>query len=345
MNLLQSLKRPFSSLFYSLLSRAPSAWAKKLSMTFDLWAADTRRFRKFSPMALAFSTPPDIEQSFDLNNAGEFGNLDEESIANLRRFVAKVHFLPDSTHLYTPPPPYAFLWGGLCSQKEFDEAVANEKRLDELRERYHLGNKDVGVSSLVHHHGLRQLPTHALAALQDTVFVDAGAFQGDSTLVFLQYTPRVVWAFEPSPPNQALFRANMAANQVPDSAVRLIPQGLSDKPATIRFAATASSGCSLASKGRCKAELVPLDSLTPPTRIGLVKADLEGMGMSMLRGAVETIRRDKPVLSLSIYHNADEFLNTYAFLRGLGVPYHCKILSLCPPWENHELTLLAWPRN
>lgn len=39
----------------------------------------------------------------------------------------------------------------------------------------------------------------------------------------------------------------------------------------------------------------------------------------------------------------DEFLNTYPFLRNLGIPYKYKILSLCPPWENHELTLLAWP--
>lgn len=301
----------------------------------DMMSTDTRRFRKFSPMAMDFLAMPDLDE--------KFSGLDADSLATLRRFVAKAHFLPDSSHLYPPPPQYAFLWGGLCTQREFDEAVENEKQLEELKKCYHLVNEDVGVSSLVHHHGLRWLPEKVLVHLEDSIFVDAGAFQGDSTLVFLRYKPRMVWAFEPSPPNQALFRSNMNANHVPDSDVQLMPQGLSDKHATISFDARAASGCSLASKGRCKAELVPLDSLNPPTRIGLIKADLEGMGMSLLRGAVQTIQRDKPVLSLSIYHNTDEFLNTHSFLRSLGVGYEYKVLSLCPPWENHELTLLAWP--
>ena len=137
----------------------------------------------------------------------------------------------------------------------------------------------------------------------------------------------------------------MHANGVPAEKYHLFAQGLSDKNATIHFSASANAACSLGGSGRCKAGLVPLDSLVPPARIGLIKADLEGMGMHMLRGAVQTIRRDKPILALSIYHNADEFLNTYPFLKSLGLSYEYKVMSLCPPWENHELTLLGWPRD
>lgn len=50
----------------------------------------------------------------------------------------------------------------------------------------------------------------------------------------------------------------------------------------------------------------------------------------MLRGAVQTIRRESPVLALSIYHNTDKFLNTYSFVRDLGIPYQYKVLSLYP---------------
>ena len=332
MSFFKTIKRPFSKLAYSLFSHAPASWERKFAILMDVLSSNVYLMRKMSPMASDFLTIPDLKKTFP--------GLDEESIATLRRFVAKLHFVSDATHLYSAPR-YSFLWSGLCTQAEYDEALANQTRLEELRLHYHLQSAE--FPSLIYHHGITSLPEKILAYLQDTVFIDAGAYQGDSTLAFLQYKPCLVWAFEPSPPNQELFRSTMRNNQVPDSSVKLMPQGLSDKHGTICFDAKAASGCSLDGKGTTKAELIPLDSLTPPTRIGLIKADLEGMGLSMLRGAVQTIQRDKPVLSLSIYHNTDELLNTYSFVRDLGLPYQYKILSLCPPWENHELTLLAWP--
>lgn len=328
MSIMQSAKHQLGKLAWSLFSRAPASWARKYSVLVDALSSNAFLMRKISPMALAFPDRPDLEKAFP--------GLDEESLSTLRRFVGKLHYVSDYS-----APRYSVLWSGLCTQEEFDEAVDDAKRLVELRARYHLQSAE--VSSLIHHHGLRSLPEKVLAYLRDTVFVDAGAYQGDSTLVFLQYKPRLVWAFEPSPPNRKLFRATMRANQVPDSSVKLLPQGLSSKHGTVRFEARGPATHSGDGKGDIKAELVPLDSLSPPCRIGLIKADLEGMGMSMLRGAVQTIRRDKPVLSLSIYHNTDEFLNTYSFVRDLGLPYEYKVLSLCPPWENHELALLAWP--
>lgn len=334
MSFFNAIKRPFSKLAYSLFSHAPASWERKFAILMDVLSSNAYLMRKVPSMSSDFLSMPDLEKTFL--------GLDEESLSTLRRFIAKLHFVSDAAHLYSSPR-YSFLWSGLCTQAEYDEALANEKRLEELRLRYHLQSAE--VSSLIYHHGLRFLPEKALAYIQDTVCIDAGAYQGDSTLVFLQYKPCLVWAFEPSPPNQKLFRATMRDNQVPASSVKLMPQGLSDKHGTICFDAKAASGCTLDGKGSSKAELVPLDSLTPPTRIGLLKADLEGMGMTMLRGAVQTIQRDKPVLALSIYHNSDELLNTYSFVRNLGIPYKYKILSLCPPWENHELTLLAWPSD
>lgn len=300
----------------------------------DVLASDPKRFYKVSSMAPDFFKMPDL--------AKRFPDLDADSLATLRRFIAKLYLMSDAPHLYSAPR-YAVLWGGICTQEEFDTALANEKQAQELMAQYHLHSAE--VCSLVYHHGLRFLPQSVLAYLKGTVFIDGGAFQGDSSLVFLQYKPCQVWAFEPSPPNREIFRATMRANHVSDDVVRLIPKGLSEKHSTIRFNAHVSGGCSLEKKGGSKAELVPLDSLTPPTRIGLIKADLEGMGMSMLRGAVQTIKRDKPVLALSFYHNSDEFLNTYPFVKGLGLPYTYKVLSLSPPWSNYELTLLAYPSH
>ena len=157
----------FSQIAYSFFARAPRSWEKKFSMMMDLKATDWRRMRKLSPMSLEFSSRPDLDKHFK--------GLDPESLTTLQRFIAKMHFLPDAPHLYAVPPSYAFLWSGLCTQKEFDEAIVNEKELPELKKKFHVQNSD--ASSLIHHHGLRYLPAEALAYLQNKIFVDAGAFE------------------------------------------------------------------------------------------------------------------------------------------------------------------------
>lgn len=95
-------------------------------MSLDFWKTDSRRFRKLSPMSSFFATIPDLDK--------HFAGLDAESMATLRRFIAKTHFLADSTHLYSDAPHYAFCWSGLCSQEEYDEALSNEQELGRLQD-------------------------------------------------------------------------------------------------------------------------------------------------------------------------------------------------------------------
>jgi hypothetical protein len=52
-------------------------------------------------------------------------------------------------------------------------------------------------------------------------------------------------------------------------------------------------------------------------RVGLIKADCEGVEPNIILGALETIRRDRPVLAISMYHNA-EFLDLPRTLVSLG---------------------------
>lgn len=45
-------------------------------------------------------------------------------------------------------------------------------------------------------------------------------------------------------------------------------------------------------------------------QVGFIKLDLEGYGVRALRGMEKTIRKDRPVLSLSIYHSPEELFET-----------------------------------
>jgi hypothetical protein len=50
-------------------------------------------------------------------------------------------------------------------------------------------------------------------------------------------------------------------------------------------------------------------------KVGFIKADLEGYGFRMIKGAINTIETQRPVLSIGIYHNYEELFEIKPFLQ------------------------------
>ena len=272
--------------------------------------------------------------------------MDEESIFLIKRYIGKSHFTPWFDWVSAKTPRHYHAWAGLCTEEEFRRGKRQEEEeLPALRRKYHLPETLGEASSLIHHHGLNGISSGLKSYLRGKVFIDAGAYVGDSALAFMEYAPAKIYAFEPSRSNRDIFLNLMAANQVQADRIVLVNKGLSDRKGLTTFSEN-TTGTSLRDAGSCRVELTPLDEFvrdngSPP--VGLIKADVEGMGLDLLKGAIETIKRDKPVLSLCIYHNKEEFLGTYDLLRSLELPYRYKVASFCLPWENCELVLLAFP--
>lgn len=44
-------------------------------------------------------------------------------------------------------------------------------------------------------------------------------------------------------------------------------------------------------------------------KVGLIKVDIEGFEQNFLKGAKKTIKSQRPILFISIYHNYDDFYN------------------------------------
>lgn len=301
---------------------------------------DVRRIRYLPEIAMEFRdvSKEDIDAALD--------GLDEVSQKVFWTFLSRAFFptMKNTPGIFDRTPRHFFTGSGLASEVEcrkWDELLVEEASL-QTKYLEHPTSPDFTFTL---RHGLPLLPDEVLSYMKGKVFVDGGAFVGDSSLVFLDYAPSEVWAFEPSPNNRRLFLDTMQCNHVPMERIKLIPHGLSDQDGTIRFKDTAGSDCSLMAKGTTVAQLTPLDALTPGVKVGFIKTDLEGMGLAMLRGAVETLRRDRPVLSLAIYHNKEEMLGTHAFLKSLQLGYRYRILQMAPPWECRELFLLAWPKE
>ncbi|OQC56582.1 MAG: hypothetical protein BWX54_01383 [Verrucomicrobia bacterium ADurb.Bin018] len=271
-----------------------------------------------------------------------FCGLDAQSLRTIKEFILKTRVFP----LANPRFHHPFIWPALCSGPEYQIWAEVETQMLEAKRKYQLGEDANELSSLVYHHGLKDLSPGLKEYIRGKVFIDAGAFVGDSSLVMLEYGPDKIIAFEPVPSIARQFEETMRRNAIPSDRVELVVRGLSDSTGEVCFCEN-NSGSTCDSQGGVRVDLVTLDEYLQQqlsnVACGFIKADLEGMGLAMLKGSIGTIRRDRPILSLSIYHNQEEFWGIYDLLRSLDLGYVFKIEKQCAPWENHELTLIATP--
>ncbi len=274
-----------------------------------------------------------------------FADVSEEDRRLLKDFVEFQRKIPNCTSPF--PEPFFFcldLGGGLLEKRLQEKCRVEQRRSRKLGRQYQIAPPF--PESLLYHNGLTMVPKSVKEYIRNKDFIDAGAYNGDSSIVFLQYSPRKIYAFEPSPVNAEKYRSTMKKNRVPEEKFVLIEKGVSDAPGTIR---TVDSGgmvfsCLESSSSGEQIELIPLDSFCENiSDIGLIKADLEGMGLKMLRGAVKTIRRCRPLLLLSIYHNPEELFGIYRTLREMDLHYTFRIRSLKEPYG--EITLIAYPEE
>lgn len=154
-----------------------------------------------------------------------------------------------------------------------------------------------------------------LDILKNKDFLDVGGFIGDSALVFTEYTNGKIYSFEAGSKNFE----NMLKTLKLNHSVNIFPYnvglGSREETVTLRIAKSGTG-----SKIVDPAELTDTDefeniSITTLDNfvkdkdldIGLIKVDIEGFEQEFLKGAEKTIRKFRPVLLLSIYHNAYDF--------------------------------------
>ena len=79
----------------------------------------------------------------------------------------------------------------------------------------------------------------------------------------------------------------------------------------------------------------------PEIEPGLIKVDIEGFEQEFLKGATETIKKYKPILLISIYHNAGDFFKIKPMIEGLDLGYKFKIYNPMDGSVSREVLLIA----
>ncbi len=151
----------------------------------------------------------------------------------------------------------------------------------------------------------------ACQALRPEIFIDVGANAGIySCIVGCRRLAKRVVAFEPSPSALERLRAHLQLNQLPDTEVYSFALGDKSGRAILSPAKPRNSGtASILSAGGTGIEIavVRLDDIVSMTGQPLViKIDVEGYGLSVLRGAERLLSENHGYAQIEVLDEGDE---------------------------------------
>jgi FkbM family methyltransferase len=213
----------------------------------------------------------------------------------------------------------------LKRSKEFYVLSSNNRR-------YYLSKACFEVSIWGYHYGLKQLPEKVRKYIADKDFLDIGAFIGDSALMLLQYRPNRIFAYEPV---ASIYQDLVKTIEREGNAkIHAVKKGIGDKETVMEIAVRGASSTML-NEGRDassleKIEVTTIDAECKNKKVGLIKMDIEGFEYFAIRGGLETIKRDKPVLLISIYHTGKDFFEIPPMIKACVPEYTFRYLDLSP---------------
>ncbi len=136
---------------------------------------------------------------------------------------------------------------------------------------------------------------------KDAVFIDGGAYIGDTIEEFLKFTKgkyKKIYAWEPDKENCRLLQKAVASERV-----EIIQKGLWNKKDILCFTDDAAGFSRISDSGEASIETDTIDNICWDEKISMIKMDIEGSEMNALSGAKKVILRDKPILAICIYHS------------------------------------------
>lgn len=198
---------------------------------------------------------------------------------------------------------------------------------------YYLPQNCFSPGVFIDHHGIKlfQNPKH----FADKHIIDVGGYIGDSALIFSHYTSQKVHTFEATTQNYQKILQTIKLNHIDN--ITPIKKALGSRKEKMHIGLDDSASSFLKNKS-CnqleEVEVITLDDYVDQNslNVGLIKVDIEGFEMEFLKGALKTIREQKPSLIISIYHSPKDFFGIKPFIESLELGYHFYIFK---PIDHH----------
>src|SRR5712692_9593962 len=145
----------------------------------------------------------------------------------------------------------------------------------------------------------------------DAVFVDCGAYDGDSVRASLAHQQGRfggIYAFEPDARNCERLRTYVSS--LGDEAaerIHVLNAGVGDRRAKLRFDAAGNMSSSFSKAGAVEVDVLPIDEVVAANGAPVcLKFDVEGAEWEALKGCERLLAQARPLMAISVYHRPDD---------------------------------------
>ena len=264
---------------------------------------------------------------------------DEASVAAVRLGVKRLGAFPTpefrNVSFYYPM--------GMATDGERKDWAEHVKRFPEYAKLANGNFPYFDPPQFYYRHGAVFLDKAVTDRLEGGIFYQCGAFCGASLIVMNQYKPAKMYAFEPAEANTMFLQQNVARAGLKDN-LEMYNLCISDQLGKVVIQDHDRNG----QPCRTEAPVASLDVFEQKKsvtgRVAWIQADVNGMSLRVVRGAEKIIKRDKPLITVAIYHNPEEFFGIVPLLHE-WVPEYKFMVRRCqcnPRITYSEITLIAY---
>ena len=187
-------------------------------------------------------------------------------------------------------------------------------------------------------------PSDIIALTDEEVFMDAGAFNGDTLMEFSKRTGNTFskyLALEPDPKNyQELIKV---ASSFKPGKVEVFPYAVGNENTVLKFDATGGPGASISESGILEVECKRADDFIINYKPTYLKFDIEGAELNALKGCKNIISTYHPKLAVCLYHLPEDLWQICLYLRD-NFPFY-RFFVRTHSDDGFELVLYAIPNK
>lgn len=158
-------------------------------------------------------------------------------------------------------------------------------------------------------------------AEKQEVFIDGGAYNGDTLEKFLKLTEiqfKSIYCFEPDKSSFSELKQKLL--KLADSRIKAYPLGLGKRAKRVHFTNDGTLGSRINKNSNIQIQVIALDDFIKEA-VTTIKLDIEGAETDALQGAQKIIRSQKPKLAICIYHRTVDLYSIPLMIKKLNGSY------------------------
>lgn len=174
----------------------------------------------------------------------------------------------------------------------------------------------------------------AFRGIKDEIYVDAGSCTGDTIEKFLYNSGcsfKKIYAFEAASQYFKILKDNVDEiiniYDFKEDSIECIPEGVGKEEGILTFYCDTNLGCDTFSnvglewKRTEEIKVCKLDDYLKDVPVTLIKADIEGSELDMLKGATELIQTYRPKLAICLYHKFEDLFEIPLYIKSIAPDY------------------------